>query len=153
MTAPLIDRIAPVLVGQHDHPVHVRHHRTQHAGVALVELETVPVGDVAGHDHDRGVAAIGAVRRPGLCASDLEVHPGAAPGPGPDRDQIAEPLGPDGLERRRSEGQIGRVDQIEHRRPDEIGRIPVEHLARHGVGVQEDPVARDRENRITQAIE
>ena len=139
------------LVGEHDHPVHVRHHRPQHAGVALVEVEAVPVRHVAGDDQDRGLAvAIGGL---GLGAADLEVHPRAVPGPHPDGDQVAEPLGPDGLERRHRKGSIGRMDQIEHRGPDDVGRIPVEHLGRHRVGVQESPVGRDRDDWITQAIE
>ena len=45
------------------------------------------------------------------------------------------------------------MDEIEHRRADEIGRIPVEHLAHHGVGIEEDPDRRDRDDRITQTIE
>ena len=118
------------LVGEHDHPVHVRHHRTEHAGVALVEVETVPVGDVAGDDHDRRIGTVGAIGRLRLGATDLEIDPGATAGPGAERDQVAEGLRADGLERRLGERQIGRMDEIEHRGADEVARIPVEYLAR-----------------------
>ena len=111
-------------VDQHDHAVHVRHHGPQHAGVTLVEVEPVPVGDVAGDDHDRCRRCPSpSVDRMG--AAELEVHPGAAPGAHPDRDQLADTLGPDGLAAtpapgRRSAG----CTRSMHRRADHVGGDP-----------------------------
>jgi len=116
-------------------------------------VETVSVGDVACDDHDRRIGTVGAIGRLRLGATDLEIDPGATAGPGAERDQVAEGLRADGLERRLGERQIGRMDEIEHRGADEVARIPVEYMPGHRIRVQEGAIARDREDRITEAIE
>ena len=78
-----IDRSdAPVGAGQDDHAVHVGHHRAQHLGVALVELEPVTVGDIACNDHDQAGQR---VRQPGssICPTELEIPPRATTGANP----------------------------------------------------------------------
>ena len=67
VTAPLTERIEPACVGEDHHAVHVGHHGTEHLGVALVEVEPMAIGDVAGDDHDQaGQGIVGSPAR-GTC--------------------------------------------------------------------------------------
>ena len=117
-------------VDQGDHAVHVRHHRPQHGGLALVEFEAVSVGGVTGDQHG-DLAVVEALHRP----ADLEGDPDAGSAANPHHDELARVL----LAHRRQRGdrdvQVVGMDHVEHRSSDELLVGPTENADGAFVGV------------------
>ena len=151
-----VDRAdSPGSVDKHDHPMHGCHHCSQQLCVTFVEVETVPIGYVAGDDQDQlvGVART-RLRIDSLAVSapEFEVSPRAVTRSDPQRYELSEPFRDDCFHRRCGEVQIIRVDQIEYKGVEQVSAIPAEHLGGGVIGVSKNARAVDRQNWIGEPV-
>ena len=137
-----------VRVDERHHAVHVRHDRTHHGGLALVEFESVAVGRVAGDQH-RDVAVAEPLHGP----AHLECDPHAGPTANPHHDELAGVLLAHRQERGNGDVQVVRVDDVEDRSAHELLVGPAEHADRTLVGVAQRAVTVDGDHRIGKAVE